>query len=289
MQQTSNHKTLNLAITQMACSWDIESNLDRAEALVRKAHTQGANLILLQELFATPYFCPEQSSKYFDYAEAFENSTILKRFSALAGELGVVLPISYFEKSINIFYNSIAIANADGTILGQYRKTHIPQGPGYEEKFYFSPGNTGFRVWDSAVGKIGVGICWDQWFPETARAMTLMGADILLYPTAIGNEPHDPSINSKLHWQQTMQGHAAANMCALAASNRIGSEHWENADMHFYGGSFIANAQGSIVASLDRQEDVAIQNFDLAQMRQARYAFGLFRDRRPEMYHQLTQ
>ena len=188
--------TLTLGITQMKCSWDIDANIAKAEALVREAADKGANLILLQELFETPYFCSEQNAEHLDLAQPFEGNKLIAHFAALAHELGVVLPISFFERTERQFFNSIAIADADGSVLGIYRKTHIPDGNGYQEKFYFTPGDTGFRVWDTAVGRIGVGICWDQWFPETARAMSLMGADVLLYPTAIGSEPQDP--NAKL-------------------------------------------------------------------------------------------
>src|SRR5690606_5367398 len=249
-------REITLAATQMACDWDREANLKRAEELAREAASKGANVILLQELFETPYFCPDQKEELFALARPFEDNPVIARFAALAGELGVVLPISLFERANNAHYNSIAIADADGRVLGLYRKSHIPDGPGYQEKFYFNPGDTGFRVWDTRIGRLGVGICWDQWFPESAHAMALMGAEVLFYPTAIGIEPPDPTINSCAHWQRTMQGHAAANMVPLVASNRIGTEPSEAATMSFYGASFIADELGAKIAeaSGDRQE-----------------------------------
>ena len=275
--------SLTLAITQMSCTWDIDANIAKAEALVRDAAGKGANLILLQELFETPYFCSEQNAAHLNLAQPFEGNKLIAHFAALAGELGVVLPISFFERTERQFFNSIAIADATGEVLGLYRKTHIPDGPGYQEKFYFTPGDTGFRVWDTAVGRIGVGICWDQWFPETARSMSLMGADVLLYPTAIGSEPQDPNLNSRDHWRRTMQGHAAANMAVLAASNRVGTEK-VGEELTFYGGSFIADETGALVAELDRDEGVSMASFDLEAIRKARAAWGIFRDRRPERY-----
>jgi len=275
--------TLTIAVTQMACTWDRDANIAQAEALVRDAAAQGAQLILLQELFETPYFCSEQNAEHLDLAHPFQDNPLIAHFAALAGELGVVLPISFFERTERQFFNSVAIADADGSVLGIYRKTHIPDGPGYCEKFYFTPGDTGFRVWDTAVGRIGVGICWDQWFPEAARKMSLMGADVLLYPTAIGSEPQDPSINSKTHWQRAMQGHAAANMAVVAASNRIGVEN-VGAEMTFYGGSFITDETGALCAEMSDQPGVKLASFDLGAIRKTRAAWGLFRDRRPEHY-----
>lgn len=274
-----------IAATQMKCDWDIAGNLDRAEALARTAAEKGAQIVLLQELFATPYFCPEQKAKYFAHAEPVDGHSFLPRFAALAKELGVVLPISFFERVDNAYFNSVMMIDADGSMMGIYRKTHLPQGPGYEEKFYFNPGDTGFRVWDTAHGKIGVGICWDQWFPECARSMALQGADLLLYPTAIGSEPGDPSVYSKDHWQRVMQGHAGASMVALAASNRIGHEVIGEIDMTHYGHSFIADETGAKVAEAnDSDEAVITADFDFAAMRERRAGWGLFRDRRPEFY-----
>jgi len=277
-----------VAITQMALGWDVDANLDQAEAMVRKAAKEGAEIILLQELFATVYFCPEQHPKYFDYAHPVEGHPFLGRFADLAKELGVVLPISFFEQATNAYFNSVMMIDADGRQQGVYRKTHIPQGPGYEEKFYFSPGDLGFKVWDTAFGRIGIGICWDQWFPETARSMALMGADLLLYPTAIGSEPGNPDYDSSGHWQRTMQGHAAANMVGLAASNRVGQEEVNGITMDWYGQSFIADATGDIVAGCgDGIGAVAIASFDFEKMRRERAAWGLFRDRRPDRYEGL--
>ncbi|XDZ65886.1 N-carbamoylputrescine amidase [Alphaproteobacteria bacterium LSUCC0684] len=274
-----------VAITQMTCSWDQAANLDKAEAMVRKAAAEGGEIILLQELFANVYFCPDQDPRYFDYAHEARGHPFLGRFASLAKELGVVCPISFFEKSNNAYFNSVMMIDADGEEMGIYRKTHIPQGPGYEEKFFFSPGDLGFRVWDTAFGRIGVGICWDQWFPEAARSMAIMGADLLLYPTAIGSEPRSPGYNSSGHWQRAMQGHAAANMVALAASNRIGTEEVAGTTMEWYGQSFIADGTGLVVAGCEGREDVvAVADFDFAAMRRERAAWGLFRDRRPETY-----
>jgi len=279
-----------VAITQMALGWDVDANLDQAEAMVRKAAKEGAEIILLQELFATVYFCPEQHPKYFDYAHPVEGHPFLGRFADLAKELGVVLPISFFEQATNAYFNSVMMIDADGRQQGVYRKTHIPQGPGYEEKFYFSPGDLGFKVWDTAFGRIGVGICWDQWFPETARSMALIGADLLLYPTAIGSEPGNPDYDSSGHWQRTMQGHAAANMVGLAASNRVGQEEVNGITMDWYGQSFIADATGDIVAGCGGEIGaIAMASFDFDAMRRERAAWGLFRDRRPDRYDGLMR
>ena len=274
---------LVLAVTQMACGWDRAANIAQAEALVRAAAAQGANLVLLQELFETPYFCSEQKADHFDLAAPFEGNPLIAHFAALAKDLGVVLPISFFESTQRQFFNSMAMVDADGTVLGLYRKTHIPDGPGYQEKFYFTPGDTGFRVWNTTVGRIGVGICWDQWFPEAARAMAVMGADVLLYPTAIGSEPQAPDLQSKDHWQRVMQGHAGANMAVLAASNRVGTER-VGETISFYGGSFIADETGAKIAEMGDTSGVALARFDLDRIRRARAAWGIFRDRRPEKY-----
>jgi N-carbamoylputrescine amidase len=275
---------VKIAATQMACTWDTARNIETAETLVREAHGRGARLILLQELFETPYFCKDQKSEYFALAKPADANPLLLHMGALARELNVVLPVSFFERAGTAYYNSIAIIDA-GTQLGVYRKSHIPQGPGYEEKYYFTPGDTGFRVWNTQCGTIGVGICWDQWFPEAARTMTLLGADLLLYPTAIGSEPHDASLDSQAHWQRTMQGHAAANVIPIVASNRIGSEAGESCSITFYGSSFIAGPAGEIVAAANRSEQAVLTaEFDLAAIRQQRAAWGVFRDRRPDLY-----
>ena len=278
-------REVTVAATQMACSWERAANLDRAEALVREAAGHGAQVVLLQELFETPYFCPDQKQALFALARPLEDNPVIARFAALAAELGVVLPLSFFERANNAHYNSLALLDADGRVLGLYRKSHIPDGPGYQEKFYFNPGDTGFKVWDTRFGRLGVGICWDQWFPESARAMALQGAEILFYPTAIGNEPQDPSIQSCGHWQRTMQGHAAANMVPLVSSNRIGTEVSEAATMTFYGSSFIADNLGAKVAEAGAEEQAVVTaRFDLDALRAARASWGFFRDRRPDLY-----
>ena len=275
--------TLTLAITQMTCGDDRAANIAKASDLVRQAVRDGAQLVLLQELFESRYFCSEQNPAHLALAHPFDDNPLIAHFRALARELNVVLPLSFFERTERQFFNSMAMIDADGTVLGVYRKTHIPDGPGYQEKFYFTPGDTGFRVWQTAVGKIGVGICWDQWFPEAARAMALMGADVLLYPTAIGSEPHDPTLHSKGHWQRTMQGHAAANLAVVAASNRIGHEDVGDA-ISFYGGSFIADETGELVAEMGDQEGYALATFRLDEVSARRDAWGVFRDRRPQRY-----
>jgi N-carbamoylputrescine amidase len=282
-------RNVTVAATQMGVSWDLSANLDRAESLIREAHGRGARIILIQELFAAPYFCQDQDPSFFDLAAPFEGNPIIARFAALAAELGVVLPISFFERAGQAFYNSIAIIDADGRVLGRYRKSHIPDAPGYTEKYYFSPGDTGFRVWDTRVGRIGVGICWDQWFPEAARAMALQGAEILLYPTAIGSEPSDPTLDSAAHWQRVMQGHAGANIMPLLASNRIGTEHGRRGtSMTFYGTSFIAGPTGEILAEAGREDEAVLTaSFDLDAIAAQRRAWGLFRDRRPSLYGSL--
>lgn len=279
---------ITVAVTQMACDWDCEGNVARAEALVREAVTRGAQVVLLQELFATPYFCKDKLAEHFQLAQPVDGHPLLGRMQALAAELKVVLPISFFERSNQSFFNSLAMIDADGKQLGVYRKTHIPDDPGYQEKFYFSPGDTGFQVWTTAYGRLGAAICWDQWFPEAARIMVLRGADILLYPTAIGSEPLDPTLDSRGHWQRTMQGHAAANMVPVAAANRIGREQGQTCSIDFYGSSFIADQTGAIVAELDDSSaDCALASFDLEAVRAQRWAWGLFRDRRPEQYEAL--
>ncbi len=279
---------VTVAATQMACSWDRDGNIARGEKLVRQAAAKGAQIILLQELFETPYFCQEHSLRHFELAHPLEGHPAVEHFRDVARELKVVLPISVFERSNNAYYNTVVMVDADGAVLGHYRKSHIPESPGYHEKFYFSPGDTGFKVFDTAYAKVGVAICWDQWFPEAARAMALMGAEVLLYPTAIGSEPQDSSIDSSGHWQRTMQGHAAANIIPLVASNRIGTEKGERYSMTFYGSSFIAGPTGEKVAEADRSsETVLTASFDLDEVRRYRHAWGVFRDRRPELYYPL--
>ncbi|HVP86228.1 MAG TPA: N-carbamoylputrescine amidase [Rhizomicrobium sp.] len=282
-------RKVTFAATQFACSWDAPANIAKAKEMVRKAAGHGANVILLQELFETPYFCQDQLADHFDLAKPFANHPVIAEMAALAKELNVVLPVSFFEKAGYAHFNSLAMVDADGSILGLYRKSHIPDGPGYQEKFYFTPGDTGFKVWNTKFGVIGCGICWDQWFPETARAMALMGAEALLYPTAIGTEPPPaPPVDSRDHWRRVMQGHAGANYVPLVASNRIGKEKGQNGEMTFYGSSFIAGPTGEIVSELGRTEEgVAIATFDLDEIAKMRASWGLFRDRRPELYDTL--
>ena len=276
---------VTFAAIQFACSADAAANLDSAERLVRDAARRGGQVILLQELFETPYFCKDHLASHFQLARPIEGNRTVQRFQALARELSVVLPLSVFERANNAYYNSLVMIDADGSVLGVYRKSHIPEGPGYHEKYYFSPGDTGFKVWQTRYGALGAGICWDQWFPEAARCMALMGAEVLLYPTAIGSEPHDPSIDSRDHWQRCMQGHAAANVMPLVASNRIGVERGRKVEMTFYGSSFIADPAGAKVVEADRgTESVLTATFDLESVRAQRQAWGVFRDRRPDLY-----
>jgi N-carbamoylputrescine amidase len=287
------HRTqrpVHVAAIQMSCEWDADRNIARAEELVRQAARRGAKIILLPELFETPYFCIEQDVRHLRLARRVTESRPVLHFSAVARELGVVLPISFFEHAGQAYFNSIAIIDADGRNLGVYRKSHIPNGPGYQEKTYFSPGDTGFKVWDTRFARIGVGICWDQWFPETSRAMALLGAEILFYPTAIGSEPPPAlPINSRDHWQRTQQGQAAANLMPLVASNRYGLERsLQDPDglyIRFYGSSFIADATGAKVAEAGEEGDAVLDTtFDLSQTAQLRDNWFVFRDRRPELY-----
>lgn len=276
---------VTVAATQFACTDDREKNLARAERMIRAAAKQGANIILIQELFETPYFCKEHNPDYFSLAKPIEENPAVRRFQSLARELNVVLPASVFEREGNAFYNTVAIVDADGSVLGTYRKAHIPESPGYHEKFYFSPGDTGFKVWKTRFGTIGVAICWDQWFPESARAMALLGAEILFYPTAIGAEPQDPSIDSRDHWQRAMQGHSASNIVPLVASNRIGTEKGERWTVTYYGSSFITDQTGALLQQADRSsEAILTATLDLDAIRNYRNAWGVFRDRRPDLY-----
>lgn len=277
-------RNVKISATQMPCTWNRQATLDKADHLVREAAQKGANIILLQELFETPYFCQLQKFQYMELATTLEENPAVEHFKKLAKELDVVLPISFFERAGNTQFNSIAIIDADGEILGVYRKTHIPDGLPYAEKFYFTPGDTGFKVWNTKYGRIGVGICWDQWFPETARSLALQGAEILLFPTAIGSEPTLEK-DSRIHWRNTMAGHAAANMMPVVASNRIGRETDEDSEMTFYGSSFIADNHGEIVEQADDcTETVLVHEFDLDELARERREWGIFRDRRPEMY-----
>lgn len=277
-------RIIKVAATQMSCSWDLDKNINKAESMVKKAADKGANIVLLQELFETPYFCQKQDFNYYSLATDINSNRAIQHFMTIAREYEVVLPISFFEKAGNTTFNSIVVIDADGTVLGTYRKTHIPDGLPYAEKFYFTPGDTGFKVWNTKYGKIGVGICWDQWFPEAARTMALLGAEILLYPTAIGNEPI-LEYDSMPQWRRCMQGHAAANIMPVVASNRVGTERDET-EMTFYGSSFIADETGEIIQEMDRKkEDIIVAEFDLDKIAQRRRNWGVFRDRRPEMYN----
>ena len=278
---------IKVAATQMTCSWKIDENISKAISLIHKAAEKGANIILLQELFQTPYFCIQYDEEIFKLAQTFENNKILEQMSQLAKELKIVLPISFFEKDNNAYFNSIAVINSDGKILGTYRKSHIPDGPGYLEKYYFNPGNTGFKVWDTNFGKIGIGICWDQWFPEAARIMALKGAEILFYPTAIGDELMS-EYDSSGSWQRVMQGHAAANIIPVVASNRIGSESVKGQVNGFYGKSFICDRTGKIISEASKdKEEIIIADIDTEEDHLFRRNWGLFRDRRTDLYNEI--
>jgi N-carbamoylputrescine amidase len=287
-------RNVTVAATQFACGWDTAVNIAKAEALVRDAAKRGAQIILIQELFETPYFCIEQDSRHLRLATTVTENRAIQHFQPIARELGVVLPISFFERENRAYFNSVAILDADGRNLGVYRKAHIPNGPGYQEKNYFSPGDTGFKVWDTKFARIGVGICWDQWFPECARAMALMGAELLFYPTAIGSEPPPAlPVNSRDHWQRTQQGHAAANLTPVIVSNRYGLERSlqdpQGLYIRFYGSSFIADATGGKVAEAAEEGDAVLTaSFDLAATNEMRDNWFVFRDRRPELYGALT-
>jgi N-carbamoylputrescine amidase len=286
-------RNVTFAATQFACTADRAANVAKAEAMVCQAAGLGANVVLLQELFETRYFCQDQLADHFALAAPFENNPLITRMAALAKELKVVLPVSFFERAGQAHFNSLAMIDADGAALGLYRKSHIPDGPGYQEKYYFTPGDTGFKVWKTHYGIFGAGICWDQWFPEAARAMALQGAEALFYPTAIGTEPPPaPPIDSRDHWRRVMQGHAAANLMPLIASNRIGMEPsietGRTSHLSFYGSSFIADQGGAIAAELDRDgEGVITARFDLDELARLRAGWGLFRDRRPDLYGML--
>ena len=283
-------RTVTFAATQLAIDWDLDTNQDKAENAVREAHAAGAQVILLQELFATPYFCKTQQYRYLDLAAPREGHPLIERFARLARELEVVLPLSYYERDTNTFFNSLVMIDADGTVLENYRKTHIPDGPGYCEKFYFTPGDTGFKVWRTRYGVFGAGICWDQWFPETARCCALMGAEAMFFPTAIGSEPQDSELDSRDHWQRVMQGHAAANVLPVIASNRTGVEEDDGITTTFYGSSFITDHTGEKIAEAGRDDDkILLASIDLDAVAEYRRAWGLFRDRRPELYQPLAQ
>ncbi len=283
---------IKVAAVQMAMCNDINTNIDTAERLVRQAAKKGANIILLPELFENLYFCQEKNYDYYALATTVEENPAINCFKSVAKELDVVIPVSFYEKCINTTYNTVCVINADGEILGTYRKTHIPDDHFYQEKFYFTPGDTGFKVWNTKYGRIGVGICWDQWFPEAARCMALMGADILLYPTAIGSEPI-LEVDSMPHWRRCMQGHSASNIIPVVAANRTGTEtvtpsaanNNQSSSLCFYGSSFITDETGQIVVSADRESEcILISEIDLESIHEMRMSWGLFRDRRPETY-----
>lgn len=280
---------VKVAAIQMQMGENRSANIEKAEQKVREAAANGAQIILLPELFEGYYFCKDMDKQYFGWARSLENNPIIGRFSALAKELNVVLPISYFEEDNGEYYNSLVMIDADGTVMENYRKTHIPDGPGYEEKFYFKPGNTGFKVWKTAYANVGVGICWDQWFPETARSLTLLGADMIFYPTAIGSEP-EIGVDSAAHWQRVQMGHSAANIIPVIAANRIGEEKGESCTLTFYGSSFITDYTGEKVADASRdREEILYSSIDPVKIREHRHYWGLIRDRRPECYGEITK
>jgi len=281
-------RTLTLAAIQASYGDDPGANIDKTRGFIREAAAKGAQVVLPSELFQGPYFCVTQEERWFAQAHPWREHPAVTALAPLAGELGVVLPISIFEREGPHYFNSLVMADADGSLMGVYRKSHIPDGPGYQEKYYFRPGDTGFRVWQTRHGRLGVGVCWDQWFPEAARAMTLMGAEALLYPTAIGSEPHDASLDTALPWRRAMQGHAVSNVIPVVGANRTGFEPWEGypgGGQRFYGSSFIADQRGDLVAELGRDEEgVIAAAFDLDFLAAHRAAWGFFRDRRPDLY-----
>ena len=289
-------RKVKVAALQFSCSKDVQENINKAEKMVREAADNGANIILLPELFERQYFCQEKRYDYYDYALPLEENPAVNRFKEVAKELGVVIPVSFYERDIDRLFNTVAMIDADGCVLGIYRKTHIPDDHFYQEKFYFTPGDTGFKVFETRFGCIGVGICWDQWFPETARCMAVQGAEMLLYPTAIGSEPI-LDVDSSGHWRRVMQGHAAANLIPVVAANRIGVETVEpckenagqSSSLDFYGCSFIADATGDIIASAKQEETILYGEFDLDALKEDRLSWGLFRDRRPETYVVMTK
>lgn len=289
-------RNIKIAALQFSCCSQVQENIDKAETMVREAASNGANLILLPELFERPYFCQEKRYDYYDYAMPLTENPAVRRFQAVAVELGVVIPVSFYERDVQRLFNSVAMIDADGSILGVYRKTHIPDDHFYQEKFYFTPGDTGFKVFETRFGAIGVGICWDQWFPETARSMALLGAELLLYPTAIGSEPI-LECDSMPHWQRCMQGHAAANLMPVIAANRIGTEAvlpcpengGQRSELCFYGSSFLTDETGALLQCAPRDaEAVLLQTYDLDALLESRSSWGLFRDRRPEYYGAIT-
>jgi N-carbamoylputrescine amidase len=284
--------SLTVAVIQAAFGDDLQDNIARTERLIREAAALGAQVILPPELFQGPYFCVRQEERWFATAHPWREHPCVIALAPLAAELDVVLPISIFEREGPHYFNSLVMVDAGGDMLGLYRKSHIPDGPGYQEKYYFRPGDTGFRVWDTRYGRLGVGICWDQWYPEAARAMALMGAQALLYPTAIGSEPHDPELDTATPWRRAMQGHAVANVIPVAGANRTGFEPWADypgGGQTFYGSSFVCDHRGDRMAELGRDEEgVALAAFDLDFLDRHRAAWGFFRDRRPDLYGALV-
>ena len=280
---------IKIGTSQFSCIKDnVKENINKSLDLASKAASQKVNVFLLQELFQTQYFCSTQNSKFFDLAITFPNSEIFEDFSNFCKHHKIVIPISFFEKYGQNYFNSLVLIDSKGKLSDIYRKSHIPDGPGYNEKFYFTPGNTGFKVFDTEYGKIGCGICWDQWFPECARSMTLLGADMILYPTAIGSEPQDPNLNSKKHWENVMIGHSAANQIPIISSNRIGEEIEDDIKINFYGGSFITDHLGSIQAQMDSvTEGVISHEINVDEIRKFRQSWGNFRDRRPDLYKKI--
>jgi len=279
------NRTIIVAAIQTSYGPDLKANIDKTAAFVREAARAGAQVVLPSELFQGIYFCTKQDPKWFATAYPVAEHPCVIAMQKLARELGVVIPISFFEKDGPRYYNSVAVAGASGEILGVYRKSHIPDGPGYQEKYYFRPGDTGFRAWKTEAGTLGVGICWDQWYPEAARAMVLAGAELLLYPTAIGSEPYDAALDTHKEWQRAMQGHAVANAVPVVAANRIGLEDNDGIRQKFYGHSFIADHRGEIVASFGaKDEGVLVHTFDLTAIESYRADWGFFRDRRPDLY-----
>jgi N-carbamoylputrescine amidase len=278
-------RMVSLAAIQFSCAANREENVATADRLVREAAREGANIVLIPELFETPYFCAVQKSAFLALARPLRNHPTIEHFRRLAADLAVVIPVSVFERAGTALFNSVVVIDADGTLAGHYRKSHIPQAPGYEEKYYFSPGDTGFKPIATAYGKLGIAICWDQWFPEAARSLVLQGAEFLMYPTAIGSEPNEPSLDSMEHWRIVMRGHAGANMVPVVAANRVGRELTEGLRMSFYGSSFIADHLGALTRTADREsEQVLVQSFDLDACLDYRQSWGCFRDRRPELY-----
>lgn len=290
-------RNVTIAAVQMQCSDVVSENIEKADAMVRQAAGQGAQIILLPELFERPYFCQERRYEYYSFAKPMLENDAVCHFQAVAKELGVVIPVSFYEKDGCSLYNSVAMLDADGSLMGVYRKTHIPDDHYYQEKFYFTPGNTGFRVWNTQYGKVGVGICWDQWFPETARCLTLAGAEMILYPTAIGSEPILDR-DSMEHWRRCMQGHAGSNLIPVVAANRIGLETvvpdpangGQRSSLRFYGSSFIADETGALVVSASRdEEEILTASFDLDEVEKNRMSWGVFRDRRPHCYEKISK